>query len=146
MTDISISKTQYSSNVLYGEFDDARIPSLDTSKITSGTLPSTRLVNIETGNCIHWRSKIMIQVNYNYNRVGFLIIKEKNDTDLTYLFGFIVTHTSVQTTLVYTAYKSFITLVGYGYNDDGGFGPIFEVSGYSSSKDYKFVIFWSDNT
>ena len=43
MTDILISKTQYSSNVLYGEFDDARIPSLSASKITSDEFDVERI-------------------------------------------------------------------------------------------------------
>ena len=46
MTDISISKTQYSSNVLYGEFADDRIPNLDASKITTGTLADAIIPNL----------------------------------------------------------------------------------------------------
>lgn len=182
MTDISISKTQYSSNVLYGEFDDARIPNLDASKITTGTLgvaqipslsaskiasdtlevdripnlnaskitagtlPSTRLDNIETGHCIHYSGKIMVQMNYNNNRIGLLLIKEKNNTKTSYYFAWLRTHNAVATTVVYGVLSDGIAWSAYGYNATGSFGPQFSVVGYSSSKVYKYAIFWQDNT
>jgi len=124
----------------------ANVPDLDASKITSGSLPSTRLDNIETGNCIHYGDRFMIQVNNRNNSAGYLMLKEKNDAYTVYYFGFIRTHQTVEKTIVEGRSLSGITLMGYGYNASGGFGPLFSAIGYSSSRVFKYAIFWTDNT
>ena len=85
-------------------------------------------------------------MNYNNNRVGVLLIKEKNNSKTSYYFAYIRTHTTVETTVIYGVVADGIAWNAYGYNDYGSYGPIFTADGYSSSKVYKYVIFWSDNT